>query len=369
MQADFGTIAKREPRRTADWWFFGATLALVMVGLMAINSVDQATGQHNAAKQGMFAALGIGVWFVFRKIPLSLWQWAANGLYVLNLGLLSSVLLFGHVVKGAKRWILVGSFQFQPSDLTMILVVLTLAAFFARRTEETGSWKTYGLSFLHVLPSVFLLLLQPHYGRAACVLAIWLVMALYAGVPWKTIGASIACLLALVGFALFTPGLFKGYHMDRISELFNKVVHGTSDTQGTGWQAAQSVKAISMGGLVGTGYGRGEQKAGRFIPEQHNDFVFSVIGEELGLIGSLLVLAVFLTFFFRMWYLGYNTRDPMRRLVTGGLLAFLSFHTVVNLSMVLNIGPVIGLWLPFVSNGGTALMTCMAAVGLADQPN
>lgn len=368
MQADFGTIARREPGRTTDFWLLGSAAALIIVGLLAINSIDQATHQHNAARQGVFAALGVGVFYFFRKVPLSVWQWASRGLYVLNLALLSLVLVTGHSTKGAQRWIEFGSFQFQPGDLSQIIVALTLASFFVARADEMKAFKTFLLSFLHVLPFVVLLMMQPHYGGAACVLVIWLAIALYAGVPWQHIGASIACVLALVGVA-FAGGLLSDYHSGKMKEFFAKILHGTSDTQGKGWQAAQSVKAIAMGGITGTGYLQGGQKAGRYIPEQHNDFIFSVIGEEQGLVGSVVVLALFLLFFYRMWDKGFRCRDPMGRMVSGALLSVLAFHTVVNLAMVLNIGPVIGLWLPFVSNGGTALWTCMAAVGIVDQLN
>lgn len=366
MQADFGTITRREPSRFADPWLVGSAAVLTIVGILAIHSIDQATGFHNAARQGVFAALGVAVWYLFRRVPLSFWQWSSKGLYVLNILLLAAVLAGGHSAKGAQRWIEVGSIQFQPGDLSKVLLVLTLSAFFAARQDEVKSLKTFFLSFLHVAPLVVLLMLQPHYGGAACMLVIWLAVALYAGVPWQHIGASVACVLALLGVAMVS-GSFSDYHKGKLDEFFGKILRGTSDTQGKGWQAAQSVKAIAMGGVTGTGYLRGEQKAGRYIPEQHNDFVFSVIGEEMGLIGSVVVLGVFMVFFYRLWDTGFRCREPMGRLVAGGLLAFLAFHTVVNLAMVLNIGPVIGLWLPFVSNGGTALLTCMASVGLVDQ--
>lgn len=367
MQADLGSVAKREHRQVFDGWLFGSALLLIVVGLLAINSIDAATGLHNAARQGVFAALGVGVWYFWRKVPLEFWQRATKVIYVVNLALLAAVLLTGHSAKGADRWLSIGPLQFQPGDLAKILVVLTLASFFATRQEELKEKKTLLLSFLHVLPSVVLLLLQPHYGGAACIIAIWLTVALYAGVPWQNLGAALACMLALFGVALVTPGLMHGYHMNRLENFVNKIFHGTSDTQGAGWQAAQSVKAIAIGGITGSGYGKGEQKAGKFIPEQHNDFVFSVIGEELGLIGSLMVLTLFLLFFYRVWDAGFKAREPMGRMVAGGILGVLAFHTVVNLSMVLNIGPVIGLWLPFVSYGGTALWTCMAMVGLVGQ--
>jgi rod shape determining protein RodA len=137
-----------------------------------------------------------------------------------------------------------------------------------------------------------------------------------------------------------------------------------NDRQGKNWQTDRAEIAFGVGGVSGAGFGNGQQKAGHFIPEQHNDFIFTVVGEEGGLIGCTLVLAAFGFFFFRVFLIMHLATDPFYRMIAAGIFAILGFHTFVNIAMVLQIVPVVGLWLPFLSYGGTALWLCMACVGL-----
>ncbi len=202
--------------------------------------------------------------------------------------------------------------------------------------------------------------MQPHLGGAVALIVIWAVVSIYAGVPWKYFIFAGSLLAALMSFAWFTPGVLSDYQHKRVYDFINP------DPKAGGYQATRSIIAIGSGGLAGAGYLKGDQKAAQYIPEQHNDFVFSVIGEEGGLIGSTLVIGFFSFFFYRVWLVGFRTQNAMDRMVVGGLFGVLVFHTVVNLGMVLQLTPVVGLWLPFLSAGGTALWTCMAAVGILD---
>ncbi|MCU0316215.1 MAG: rod shape-determining protein RodA [Fimbriimonadaceae bacterium] len=360
---------KSQKSRT-DWWLLLSTGLLILAGFLAIYSVDHSRGNLTfLSRQLFFGVLGGLLYLLFKRIDLEWWRKAANPLYLFNIALLVSVHFLGREVNGSQRWIEIASIQFQPSELSKLLVPITLAAFFANRSEEIQSWRTLGFSFLHVLPTVGLLLAQPHMGGAISILSIWFVICLYSGVPWKKLGLSLAAGVTLFGLAAFTPlPLLQDYHKERLATTFNVLKGNEADRKGSFYQQNRSIIAIGTGGVNGVGFLNGEQKGARYIPHQQNDFIFSVVGEEGGLVGSAILLGLFLFFFYRVWLVGFLTRDPMKRMVSGGILAVLSVHTVINLLMVLGIGPVVGLWLPFLSYGGTALATCMAMIGLLDQP-
>ncbi len=176
----------------------------------------------------------------------------------------------------------------------------------------------------------------------------------------RFLGVVAALALLVIGFLFTHPASMPGYHDKRIKDW---QFGGTAKSQsGVGFQTYQAEMAFGVGGVVGTGIGKGQQ--GENIPEQETDFIFTIIGEELGLVGCSLVLAAFAFFFYRLWLVMYRATDPYYRMLAAGVLGMLAFHTFVNLFMVTQMLPVIGLWLPFFSYGGTAMWLCMAAVGL-----
>jgi rod shape determining protein RodA len=348
-------------RRSLDFTLLLSAAFLVGVGLVAQFSVDRALRGGFFVKQLLFAAVGAAVLVLFAKLPSAFWMRAHRWLYLASLGALAAVLVVGDRTKGATRWIDIGPLQFQPSEVSKVLLVLTLAAFFARNWADVKSPRVYLLSLAHVLPLCGLLLLQPHYAGALSLLAVWAGMAVVSGVSWRALGLT-ALALGFVGAAAWSvPGLLKDYHRERI---LAKVQPTTGDRRDADWQQDRAKIAFGTGGLLGVGFLKGEQKAARYIPEQQNDFVFTIIGEEFGLVGAAIVIAAFGVFFFRVWATGFQAGDPFGRLVAAGVFAVLGFHTVVNLGMNLGLIPVAGLWLPFLSYGGTALWMCMACLGL-----
>jgi rod shape determining protein RodA len=217
-------------------------------------------------------------------------------------------------------------------------------------------------SFLHILPPLLLILLQPHLGAAMVIVASWFAISIVAGVPARYLAAAGIALGLLGVTVLAVPAvsshLLHGYQQERITGMEGK------DSKGRNWQTERAEIAFGVGGVTGAGYLNGGQKRAHFIPEQHNDFVFTIVGEEGGLVGCTLVLAAFGFFFYRIWLVMLHADDPYSRMVTAGVFAALFFHTFVNIAMVLQLVPVVGLWLPFLSYGGTALWFCMACVGL-----
>lgn len=337
----------------------GSTLTLIVVGLMALFSVNQAAPSEGVFRRQLLL-LGIGTvpFAVFFFVPATFWQRIVNLAYGINVGLLAMVLVAGDTGGGAQRWLDIGPIQFQPSELSKILTVITLATFFAKRQEDIKYFSTFALSLLHVLPPLFLIFRQPHLGATLTIMVAWLTICVVARVPWKFIAGFLVGLALIGGIAGAT--LLRGYQEERLRALVSR----ERDERGSHYQQVQAEIAIGTGGVLGQGFLRGEQRERRAVPEQHNDFIFTVIGEEGGLFGSALVLGVFAVFFLRGWQIAQRMNDLFGRMCCMGVLSVLAFHWVVNVAMNLGIGPVVGLWLPFISYGGTALWLCLACVAL-----
>jgi rod shape determining protein RodA len=360
-----GTLGPEQKRGARiDWFLIASTVILLVIGLMSLYS-EGISRDHGSSfrKQLVFALIGIVPFAIFALVQPKFWQRISWWLYGLNVLALVAVRFLGSEKKGAERWIEVGPVQFQPSEMAKLLTIITLATFFASRQSSIHTFRTFALSFLHIAVPLGLILVQPHLGAAMVVVACWFAISLVAGVPLKFLGGTAAAMVALVGLVLFVPAVprlvLQPYQISRLEGLL-----GQDDDKGKGWQTDRAQIAFGVGGLMGTGFTKGEQKIGHFIPEQHNDFIFTVVGEEGGLIGSTLVLLAFGFFFFRVWLVMFSATDVYYRMLAAGVFAALFFHMFVNVAMVLKVLPVVGLWLPFLSYGGTALWLCLACVGL-----
>jgi rod shape determining protein RodA len=352
---------RRGPR--IDVWLILATVILLTVGFMSLYSEGiTRDGGTNFRKQILNGIIGLVPFGIFASVNPRFWQRAATPIYVVNLGMLMAVLAMGKAAKGAARWIDIGPIQFQPSELAKLLVVLTLATFYAARQDRIQHISTFLLGLAHAVVPAFLIFRQPHLGAFTVVMVAWFAISLVAHVPVKYLLGIVGGVAVLVSGVLAVPSLrakvLDDYQQKRIEGMKR------NDRQGKNWQTDRAEIAFGVGGVSGAGFGNGQQKAGHFIPEQHNDFIFTVVGEEGGLIGCTLVLAAFGFFFFRVFLIMHLATDPFYRMIAAGIFAVLGFHTFVNIAMVLQIVPVVGLWLPFLSYGGTALWLCMACVGL-----
>lgn len=353
-----GPALPRSPRQ--DIWLILSVVALLIVGMMSLASIGMPAGNYSLVKkQGLMFLIGIIPFLLLNRVEPGFWRKVSGTLYIVNLVLLAAVLFAGASAKGAARWIDFGLFQFQPSEAAKLLLILTLSSFYASRLGEIKRFSTFVLGFLHTLPLLILVYKQPHLGATIVLLVAWLGISICAGVPWRFLFAAFASLVVLAGL-VFTvmPRVLKGYQWDRVSAMF---VH---DERGKDFQQSRAAVAFGVGGVLGVGFGQGELKAGKYVPEQHNDFIFTVVGEEAGLVGCTLVLAAFSVLFYRAWLIIFKAADPYSRMLAAGVFSVLAFHTVVNLGMNLQLFPVVGLWLPFLSSGGTALWLCLACVGL-----
>ncbi|HJP84159.1 MAG TPA: FtsW/RodA/SpoVE family cell cycle protein [Fimbriimonadaceae bacterium] len=356
--------SKRLPKKV-DWFLLLGTLALLTFGLLSQFSKAYGTPSKDFQKQVLNVLVGLVPFAIFWLVKPKFWMRIANVLYIANLLLLAVVLKIGDSKNGAERWINLGFTQFQPSEAAKLLIVITLATFLAKRHDQIHKFSTFALSFLHVAVPVFLIVAEPHLGASIAILAMWLCVCLAAQVPWKfVLGAALGA-LAFLGVAFTVPAVGKlvlhDYHLKRTGGMFNRNEESKKDIN---FQQDRAAIALGSGGLFGTGFLKGEQKKLGMIPEQNTDFVFTIIGEEGGLVGSTLVLLAFGFFFYRIWLIYLHATEPYYRMLAAGLLGMLAFHTVINLGMVLQLLPVVGLWLPFMSYGGTAMWLCLACVGL-----
>ncbi len=342
-----------------DWFLVLAVSILMIAGLLSLFSVDSArSGPPQFKKQILNTIIGIAPFLLFFKIGPGFWRKAAPYLYGVNIALLLAVFKLGVTVKGATRWLNIGPLQFQPSEVAKLIAVLTLAAFFAGRQDRIDKPSTFFLSFLYLAPPLILVFKQPHLGATLVLLTIWLSVSLAAGVKMRYIFGTVLAAVLVMVVAIKVPGVLSQYQLDRVSGLFEK------DEQGKGYQALRAQIAFGVGGVLGTGFRQGEQKAGGYIPEQHNDFIFTVIGEEGGLVGCTIILSAFGLLFYRIWLIMFRAAEPYYRMLAGGVLAIIGFHAIANIGMNLQLLPVVGLWLPFLSSGGTAIWLCLACVGL-----
>jgi rod shape determining protein RodA len=349
-------------RATSETGFDGlllfAAAILLFAGILTQFSINVDSDLGEFRKHLLFTLIGLVPFALFFWVNPLFWKRIAPWLYFLSLVLLVLVLVRGELIMGARRWILVGPMQFQPSEPAKLLMILSLGALFANRQDRIRDFSTFALSLLFVVPPLFLVFRQPHLGGALVITAIWLAMSMAAGVRLRFIVGSIVAIPLLIGSAYVTPRVLTLEQKERIHSMF------FSDPDGANYQVERASMAFAAGGVTGTGFLRGEQKKAGFIPQQHNDFIFTVVGEEGGLIGCALVIAAFGFFFYRVWLVMVQSDELYFRAIAGGVLGLLAFHTVVNIGMVVQLLPVVGLWLPFMSAGGTALWLCMACVGL-----
>lgn len=359
--SEFGLKRKEHGWRRllgADLWFGGCALLLLFLGMLAIFSVSRADDPGLFKRYLMLLAMGSVPFAIFFVTPPNMLKRLSAVFYILNILMLGGAIAKGQTEGGAQRWLNIGPIQFQPSEMTKILVVLTLATFFAARHEQINKLWTFVLSFLHVLPSLVLVFMQPHLGATIAILAAWISISIVAYVPWRYIIVTLIGAIALFIFAINTPGVLREYHYRRMREMF------TASNAKDRYQQFQAEVAIGTGGIEGKGYLKGDRKQAGSVPVQSTDFIVTVPAEENGFIGISILMAAFGAFFFRGWQLALQMQDRFSRMVTIGCLSMLGFHLIVNLSMNTGLGPVVGLWLPFISYGGTAMWLTLSCVGV-----
>jgi rod shape determining protein RodA len=359
------TLIEPRLRRNIDWILLVAVGLLMVFSLTAIRfaTATQANSWMVVLRQGMYFAIGIGLMLFFATRDYTTISRAAPVLYIANLLLLLAVEFFAPEVKGSARWIRLPipgmDFKLQPSEFAKVIIIITLSAYVARLGPRIRQFPGLMLSLLHILVPMLLIMKQPDLGTSLVFAAIWLGIVYLAGADWRHL-----VLLAVVGAGLFTFAWFgnvlKPYQKLRILNLFNPEL----DPQGSGYHIKQSLKAIGSGQMTGQGLGKGILTNLDYVPENHTDFIFTVVGEEGGFVGSLILLSAYALLLFRGIAIISSSEDPLGRLMAGGVITLFAFHMVVNMGMTIGIMPVVGVPLPLMSFGGSAAWVNLMAIGL-----
>lgn len=363
----FGNVAG-EVRRL-DWILVLAVLALGMLGALLVwaatlpgDGGDPLDSTHHLTRHLVHLVTGFVVCLVIASVDYRTIRAYTPLIYLFTLVSLVLVLTpLGAVVNGSRGWLVVGGFQFQPSELMKVGLIMVLATLLGEpRDGETKPMTRDVLFCLLVLVTpLALVVLQPDLGTALVLGAIFLGVLTLSGAPVMWVMGMLAC-GAMVALCVWWFELLEPYQMQRVATLMSPA----ADPQGAGYNSAQALIAVGSGGFDGTGLFQGEQTHGRFVPEQHTDFIFTVAGEELGFVGAMAIIALTALILWRVLRIGLKCDLPYPRLVCVGVATWFGFQSFINIGMCLGLMPVTGIPLPFVSYGGTALLANMFALGL-----
>jgi len=349
----------RRRLRQVDWILVGCTVALVVVGTLAVTSATSTPQQPLGLLRPRLAHVAVGatVLVAFAALPYRSLGEGWKVVYGVNLALLALTDLVGRTALGAQRWLAVGPVSVQPSELSKLALIVTLAWSLSRRSSPPSRWTELLPYLLHTAPLVLLVFLQPDLGSALSFVAILLGMLWAAGVPRGQLAGLVAA--GLLASPLAWP-LLKPYQRTRLLAFLDP----NADPLGAGYNLIQSKIAIGSGGLWGKGLFAGTQNTLQFLPMQHTDFVFAVIGEELGFVGAVGVLLLFWLWLWRVLQVASSARDRFGSYLCVGVASMVAFHVLVNVGMSVGLAPPTGIPLPFVSYGGTALVAQLAGVGV-----
>lgn len=341
-----------------DWILIVVTIFLFVIGVTLIYSTTSSTsGFQLAQNQIINGVIGLIIFFILGFLDYRSLKSFTPIFYLIILGLLVYVLVVGKISHGAQSWINLGFFQLQPSELSKIVLIIALAKFFSKKGENMELFSSFIISLVYTLIPVFLVMMQPDFGTAIVLLAIWfgMIMATHAKKIY-IFG------LTLISFASL-PIVFhflKDYQKNRIITFLNP----GNDPQGAGYNVLQSTISIGSGQLFGRGLGHGPQSQLKFLPERSTDFIFAVLGEELGLAGAFVLLLLFFILVLRIIRVVKISADSFGGLIAIGVCVWFLFQILVNVGMNIGIMPVTGIPLPLVSYGGSSTIAILISLGI-----
>lgn len=351
--------------RQIDWILILAVITILIIGILIISSATHQarTEGDNLSelypKQLIFIVFSLFILAITWLIDYHQIKGYYFHLYGLNLFFLLLVLLLGNTEPGAQRWIEIGSFQIQPSEISKIIIIITLAAFLSTRKGDLTGIKDIVFAFIHISIPTFFIFLQPDLGTSLVLIAVLIGQLFIAGIKIKHLGV-----IFIIGFVLIAIilnfNLLKEYQMNRLLVFLNPDL----DPQGAGYNLSQSKIAIGSGQIFGKGLYSGTQTNLRFLPARHTDFIFSVVGEELGFLGTSMVLVLYFIIIGRGITIALSAKDIYGALVSIGIVAMWMFQITVNIGMTIGIMPITGIPLPFLSYGGSSMLINMVSVGL-----
>jgi rod shape determining protein RodA len=368
------TSSRSEPAlltflRSLDWILMAAAAALVGYGLWVVSGITRfdvpGEPDYYVVRQGFAAAAGAVGLVTMALIPVDLWRRYWKLVYGATLGLMVVVFVAAEAIRGSKRWLDLGIIQFQPSELGKVLFVLAIAGFAVDRVGATSRWRTnvavLGLGSIPIL----LVFMQPDLGTALVYAASLFAVLFFVGVRWR----QLAVLLALAALAIISvlwalPAagvqVLKPYQTDRLTGLLDR----SSDPAGLGWNVNQSITAVGSGGLTGRGVVDASQTRLDYLPEHATDFAFASLAEQRGFVGCAILLLLYLLVVWRGLRVITGATDLYGVVVAGGLVFGFLFQVFVNVGMTMGVAPVTGIPLPFVTVGGSSMVTNLVLIGV-----
>jgi rod shape determining protein RodA len=338
-----------------DGTLFVLAMMLTLLGLAALFSASYDNPARMMAQAVNLSVAFAAMWIFAQLSPQLLMRFAVPA-YLIGVALLVGVALFGDIVNGARRWLTIAGFRFQPSEMMKIAMPMMLAWYFHRQ-ESALRLRHYFVAALLLAVPAGLVLRQPDLGTAALVCAAGGYVIFFAGIGWRVLGGLAAAFAAALPLLW---GFMHDYQRRRVLTLIDP----TSDPLGAGYHIIQSTIAVGSGGLAGKGWLNGTQAHLEFIPERHTDFIFAVYSEEFGLIGNGLLLVLYALLIGRGLMIAANAPTVFSRLLAGSIALMFFTYSFVNMGMVSGILPVVGVPLPFLSYGGTALLTLYSGLGI-----
>lgn len=357
-------VEERTLFKKLDINFMIVILALNVIGLINLYSATHGPTSVDVASlfisQIMWLLVGWGVFLFMTLLDYSWISRIAIGIYALNLGAIVYVTFFGKVALGAQRWIDFGFFRYQPSETMKLALIMLMAKILATR-NSMGSGMGFKEMFMPLIvllvPFVFVVE-QPDLGTAMMLTAIGGSMLIFAKVRRLILASAIV--LAIIALPVAWKFVLHDYQKNRILTFLSP----TNDPRGTGYNSIQSKIAVGSGRFFGKGFMKGTQSQLEFLPERHTDFIYSVLSEEHGFVGSLAVIGLFCFLFITGIRIASNARDKFGALLTVGVLCYIFWHMFVNIGMVIGLLPIVGVPLPLLSYGGSSMLTTMAGLGI-----
>lgn len=340
-----------------NWRLNCSVLFLSAMGLLSLLS----TKPELFYKQLLWHLIGFILFFLIIRLdwrPLINYKGVIIGIYIFVVLLLLATLAFAPVARGVRGWLEIGPFQFQASEFSKISLIIIFASFFSKKHIGIARVSNLITSFIYFIIPGFLVALQPDLGSALVLFAIWFGFLLVSGIRFRHLIASFLIFIILIGF--MWTSVFKEYQKERIFGVF----FPEHDALGINYSVIQSKIAIGSAGLFGKGFNQGTQVQLGFLPESQTDFIFSAIIEEFGLIAGFLLIMVFLFLIFEIVKIGLNAENNFNRFVCLGAAIFFSVQLILNVGSNLGLTPVIGVTFPFLSYGGSSLLTNFAVIGI-----
>ena len=363
--------------RHFDFWLLGAVAFLTIFGVTMIQSAIagniELVEANTVTKQIIFAGIGLVIMAITSMIDYRYWGALSSILFIVTFGALAVLFLVGGALFGSSRWFTVGPILVQPSEFAKITIILIMANFFSQNIDQIKNPRIVAQSLIVTMAIVIWIILQPDLSTSIVILVLWFALLWASGLDIKLLllagGIGTAIMLVALPLMLLnydpsnTSGLIKPYQLERI---INFLFPDPDASFGAIYNVQQALISIGDGGWFGQGYGAGTQVQLRFLKVRHSDFIFSALSEEFGFVGATVVILALAFIIYRCLRAARLASDTFGALICYGAATLIAFQTVVNVGMNLNLLPVTGLTLPFVSYGGSSLMTLFIAIGLVE---